>query len=77
MESAGARGVGFDATCARVPIVPSAVLFDLPVGDAKIRPDAESGYRAAQAATTEPVQEGCVGAGAGATVGKVKASAVA
>jgi L-aminopeptidase/D-esterase-like protein len=65
------RGVGFDATCARVPIVPSAVLFDLPVGDAKIRPDAESGYRAAQAATTEPVQEGCVGAGAGATVGKV------
>lgn len=65
------RGAGFDTTYAKVPIVPAAVIFDLPVGDAKIRPDAESGYRAAQAATTEAVQEGNVGAGAGATVGKI------
>lgn len=65
------QGVGFDAHYAKVPIVPAAVLFDLPVGNASIRPDAASGYRAAQAATTEPVQEGSIGAGAGATVGKL------
>jgi L-aminopeptidase/D-esterase-like protein len=54
-----------------VPIVPAAILFDLGVGDAKIRPNAESGYKACQAATTGPVQEGIVGAGAGATIGKL------
>jgi L-aminopeptidase/D-esterase-like protein len=53
-----------------VPIVPAAVLFDLQVGDPKIRPNAESGYQACQAAGTGPVVEGNVGAGAGATVGK-------
>ena len=54
-----------------VPIVPAAVLMDLGVGDFKIRPTAESGYKACQAATTGPVAEGCVGAGAGATIGKM------
>jgi hypothetical protein len=54
-----------------VPIVPAAILFDLAVGDAAIRPDAECGYLAAQAATTDPVEIGDVGAGAGATVGKL------
>jgi L-aminopeptidase/D-esterase-like protein len=54
-----------------VPIVPAAVLFDLEIGDAKIRPNAESGYRACQAASSAPVTEGNVGAGAGATVGKM------
>jgi L-aminopeptidase/D-esterase-like protein len=54
-----------------VPIVPSAILFDLWFGgDPKIRPGADCGYRAAEAATNAPVQEGNVGAGAGATVGK-------
>src|SRR5215472_14630998 len=53
-----------------VPIIPAAVLFDLEVGDPKIRPNAESGYQACQAAGSTPVQEGNVGAGAGATVGK-------
>jgi L-aminopeptidase/D-esterase-like protein len=54
-----------------VPIVPSAILIDLWFGgDPKIRPDADCGYRAAGLATTAPVQEGNVGAGAGATVGK-------
>lgn len=54
-----------------VPIVPSAILIDLWFGgDPKIRPGADCGYRAAQAATGAPVQEGNVGAGAGATVGK-------
>jgi len=54
-----------------VPIVPAAVLFDLEVGDPKIRPNAESGYQACQSAGSGPVQEGNVGAGAGATVGKM------
>lgn len=54
-----------------VPIVPAAVLFDLEVGDPKIRPNAESGYQACQAAGSGPVQEGNIGAGAGATVGKM------
>ncbi|MBI3248635.1 MAG: P1 family peptidase [Deltaproteobacteria bacterium] len=65
------KGVGFDARVAKVPIVPAAVLFDLGIGDPKIRPTAECGYRAATAATSEPVQEGNIGAGAGATVGKL------
>lgn len=65
------RGIGFDVRVAKVPIVPAAILFDLAVGDAKIRPTAECGYQAALAASTAPVQEGNVGAGAGATVGKL------
>lgn len=66
------RGVGFEVREAkvRVPIVPGASLFDLTVGDGRIRPDADCGYKAATAATTGSVQEGDVGAGAGATVGK-------
>ena len=55
----------------RVPLVPSAVLFDLWVGDPSIRPDAGAGYAAAAAAHSGPVVEGSVGAGAGATVGKL------
>ncbi|HUJ41575.1 MAG TPA: P1 family peptidase [Candidatus Acidoferrales bacterium] len=65
------RGSGFDAGVARVPIVPAAILFDLAVGDAARRPDAEMGYQAAKAAGSGPVAEGNVGAGAGATVGKL------
>jgi L-aminopeptidase/D-esterase-like protein len=66
------RGVGFDVGVAKVPIVPAAVLFDLAVGDKPhVRPTADSGYRAAQAAADGPVAEGNVGAGAGATVGKI------
>ena len=53
-----------------IPIVPGASIFDLGVGDASVRPTADCGYRAAQAATDAPVQEGSVGAGAGATLGK-------
>src|SRR5262249_26978978 len=54
-----------------VPIVPAAILFDLGFGGSpKIRPTADCGYRAAQAASTARVQEGNLGAGAGATVGK-------
>jgi len=55
-----------------VPIVPAAILYDLGVGGApKIRPTAESGYQACQQATSGPVVEGNVGAGAGATIGKM------
>src|SRR5512136_2494582 len=49
------RGVGFETDFGRVPIVPAAVLFDLGVGNAKIRPTAECGYRAAAAASTGTV----------------------
>lgn len=65
------NGIGLDVGVARVPIVPAAVLFDLMVGDASIRPDAQSGYAACAAARTGPVAEGNVGAGAGAAVGKL------
>jgi L-aminopeptidase/D-esterase-like protein len=54
-----------------VPVVPGAILYDLEIGDAKIRPTAESGYKACQAATTERGAEGNIGAGAGATIGKM------
>ena len=54
-----------------VPIVPAAILYDLQIGDSRIRPTADSGYKACQAATTERVPEGNVGAGAGATIGKI------
>ena len=65
------RGVGFPTGVAVVPIVPAAILFDLAVGDARVRPDAAMGLAACQAATTGPVVEGSVGAGTGATVGKI------
>lgn len=65
------RKIGFEFGGAYVPIVPGAALFDLPVGNnPRIRPDASCGYEAARAATTGPIAEGNVGAGAGATVGK-------
>src|SRR5215470_5596800 len=64
------KNVGLPYGGMRIPIVPAASIFDLPVGDARIRPGADCGYRAASAATTGPVQEGSVGAGAGATLGK-------
>ena len=65
------NGIGVDVGVARVPIVPAAVLFDLDSGDPKIRPDAAGGYQACLAASAEPSAEGNVGAGAGATVGKL------
>lgn len=63
---------GWDVQVAKVPIVPAAILFDLAVGDdPSIRPDAQCGYEAAGKATDAPVAQGSVGAGAGATVGKL------
>ena len=69
------RGIGYDTRVARVPIVPAAILFDLGVGDdPTIRPTAECGYRAAEMSTAGLVREGNVGAGAGATLGKIAGS---
>ena len=64
------QNVGFPAGPVRVPIVPAAVIFDLGVGDANVRPDREMGYQACLNATDESVVMGAVGAGTGATVGK-------
>ncbi len=63
------RGRGYRVGEVRVPIVCGAILFDLALGDARIRPDASAGYQACEAADTSPVREGNVGAGAGATIG--------
>ena len=65
------RGIGFDARVARIPIVPAAILFDLGYGRADVRPDGQMGYQACQNASQGPLEEGNVGAGAGATVGKI------
>jgi L-aminopeptidase/D-esterase-like protein len=65
------QGIGLAVGPARVPIVPGAVLFDLALGDARIRPDAAAGYAACQDASRQAPAEGNVGAGAGAVVGKI------
>jgi len=65
------RGAGFDTSVARVPIVPAAVIFDLGVGRSDRRPDEAMGRAACDAASDGPVAEGAVGAGTGATVGKI------
>ena len=65
------RGVGFDVGVARVPIVPAAILFDLGIGNSDIRPDADMGYQACLNASSDPPAEGNIGAGTGATVGKI------
>ena len=65
------QGVGLTVGPARLPLVPGAVLFDLPLGDSRIRPDAAAGYAACQAASRAAPAEGNVGAGAGAVVGKI------
>ncbi|MEK7404303.1 MAG: P1 family peptidase [Acidobacteriota bacterium] len=65
------KGVGFETGAARVPIVPCAILYDLGIGKPNVRPTREMGEAAAAAATAGPVREGAIGAGTGATVGKL------
>ncbi len=65
------KGIGFNTGVARVPIVPAAILYDLAIGRADIRPDAEMGYRAAASASADAPAEGNAGVGTGATVGKI------
>ncbi|MBI4272216.1 MAG: P1 family peptidase [Candidatus Rokubacteria bacterium] len=69
------RGRGFAAGSTVVPHVPGAFLFDLGVGDGRVRPTREMGYAAAAVASAGPVAEGNVGAGTGATVGKLHGAA--
>ncbi|MBW3669747.1 MAG: P1 family peptidase [Actinobacteria bacterium] len=64
------RGIGFPTAAGPVPIVVGAVLYDLGVGDARVRPDAAAGLAACEAAVAGPFEVGAVGAGTGATVGK-------
>jgi L-aminopeptidase/D-esterase-like protein len=66
------RGYGHRIGRAIVPIVPSAIIFDLSIGDPRVRPTVSMGYAACEQATAEPVAEGSVGAGTGATVGKAR-----
>jgi L-aminopeptidase/D-esterase-like protein len=67
------RKIGYEwgSPSVRIPLVVGAIIDDLAVGDARIRPDPESAYKACQAASTAPVAEGNVGAGAGGTVGRM------
>src|SRR3990170_2728179 len=65
------RRIGFNTRVARVPIVPAAILFDLGLGRADLRPDAAMGYEACERASTQPPAQGNAGAGMGATVGKI------
>jgi L-aminopeptidase/D-esterase-like protein len=71
MEYLEERGQGFDVAVTRVPIVPTAVIYDLSVGDCRGRPDKALGYAACQAAQDRSQGDGSVGAGVGATVGKL------
>lgn len=66
------RGVGLDLVVARVPVVPTAVIYDLSFMDPKARPTPRMAYEACLAATSDPVEQGCVGAGTGATCGKLR-----
>jgi L-aminopeptidase/D-esterase-like protein len=65
------RGVGFETPAAKVPIVAAAILYDLGIGRADVRPDASMGYRACLNAQEGPIEEGNVGAGTGASIGKI------
>ena len=65
------RGIGYQAGDVKVPIVPAAILYDLRMLTSKVRPGPDDGYAACQNASAGPVDEGSVGAGTGATVGKV------
>jgi L-aminopeptidase/D-esterase-like protein len=65
------RGIGYNTGVARVPIVPGAILFDLGIGNPHVRPTREMGERSAISANDGAIAEGNVGAGTGATVGKI------
>ncbi|HWE61895.1 MAG TPA: P1 family peptidase [Chloroflexota bacterium] len=65
------QGIGYDVGVAKVPIVPAAVIFDLDAGSAEIYPDGVAGYAACRAAAPDEAREGTVGAGTGASVGRM------
>jgi len=66
------QGIGFDLAVAKLPIVPTAVIFDLSFMDPFTRPNPSMGYEACLGASSSPVEQGCVGAGTGATSGKIR-----
>lgn len=66
------RGIGLDLVIARVPVVPTAVIFDLSFMDPNARPTPEMAYQACLEASDAPVEQGCIGAGTGATSGKLR-----
>lgn len=65
------KNIGFDTGAARVPLVSSAILYDLAIGDPHVRPTADMGYQACLNASSQPPQQGNFGAGCGASVGKL------
>jgi L-aminopeptidase/D-esterase-like protein len=65
------KGIGYPTSAARVPIVPTAIIYDLGIGDSRIRPDPKMGYQACLNRQAGKVEEGSVGVGMGATVGKL------
>jgi L-aminopeptidase/D-esterase-like protein len=65
------RGIGYQTFAAKVPIVPTAIIYDLGIGESRVRPDKEMGYQACLHSQAGPVEEGSVGVGTGATVGKL------
>ncbi len=67
----GSEGIGYTTRAAKVPLVPCAILYDLTIGKAGVRPTREMGEAAAAAAHAGVVEEGAVGAGTGATTGKI------
>jgi L-aminopeptidase/D-esterase-like protein len=71
VEYLEAQNIGYDVGIARVPIVSAAVLFDLAIGNARVRPNAANAYHACLIARNDAVAEGSVGAGTGATIGKL------
>jgi len=71
MEFLEEQGRGFDVSITKVPTVPTAVIFDLALGNCRVRPDKAMGYTACVQADGEPVAEGSIGVGTGASVGKL------
>jgi len=65
------KNIGFDVGITKVPIVPAAVIFDLIIGDYRVRPDCKMGYEASMSASESENRQGNVGCGTGATVGKI------
>lgn len=65
------KGIGFDTGITKVPIVASAVIFDLIIGDYKVRPDFKMGYQASESASSSEKRQGNIGCGTGATIGKI------
>lgn len=72
MDYLESQGIGFDAGVTKVPLVTEAILFDLAIGRSDVRPDKAMGYAACLAAKPDSLEQGCVGAGTGAVIGKMK-----